>query len=178
MKKLIMCMVLVIGAVPATAQSVKITPEPGVDLARYKTYAWAQPIPLGNPIVVQTVIEAIDQAMAAKGLKMVENAPELTIAFWTATESDLHIAYPTHANPSLPSLANAMPAGSLTWPVTKGTLVVNLADAATKSTVWRATASQVLEQGPTGNADKDAKRIEKPLRKAVQKMFKKFPGPK
>lgn len=177
MKKLIMFIVLVIGAVPASAQRVKVESNERLDLSRYKTYAWAQPIPLGNPTVVRTIVNAIDQEMAAKGFKMVETEPDLRVAFWTATESDLHVNYGTSSN-STSSLSNSMPAGSQSWPVTKGTLVVNLADAATKNSVWRASASQMLDRGPTGNPDKDAKTVEKPLRKAVAKMFKQFPRSK
>ena len=175
MKKLITFIVLVIGAVPASAQRVKVTSDASVDVARYKTYAWAQPMPMGNPIILQTIVNAVDQAIAAKGLKLVDTEPELTIAFWTTTESDLHVAHPTASNPSL---ANAMPAGSLSWPVTKGTLVVSLVDTATKNSVWRATASHTLEYGPSGNPAKDAKTVEKPIMKAVAKMFKQFPHPK
>ena len=177
MKKLIIFIVLVIGAVPASAQRVKVESDQKLDLSRYKTYEWAQPIPLGNPVIVRTIVDAIDQEMAAKGLKMVNSEPQLRVAFWTATESDLHISHPTASN-STTALGNPMPAGSQSWPVTKGTLVVNLSDAATKSSVWRASASQLLDRGPTGNPDKDAKTVEKPIRKAVAKMFKQFPNSK
>jgi hypothetical protein len=125
--------------------------------------------------MLETIFDAIDQAMAAKGLRKVETEPELTIVFWTATESDLHIAYPTVSSPTAPSLSSA---GSQSWPITKGTLVVSLVDAATKNSVWRATAGHTLEYGPSGNPTKDAKTVEKPIRKAVAKMFKQFPRPK
>jgi len=177
MKKLIIFIVLVIGAVPASAQRVKVESDQKLDLSRYKTYAWAKPIPLGNPTVVRTIVDSIDQEMTAKGLKMVDTDPQLRVAFWTAQESDLHVSHPTASN-STSSLGNQMPAGSQSWPVIKGTLVVNLADATTKASVWRASASQLLDRGPTGNADKDAKTVEKPIRKAVAKMFKQFPNSK
>jgi len=59
--------------------------------------------------------------------------------------------------------------------VTKGTLVIDMSDARTKNGVWRGIASHTLENGPTGNPVQDAKEVEKPINKAVQKMFKKFP---
>ena len=43
--------------------------------------------------------------------------------------------------------------------------------------VWRGSATQTLEQGPSGNPMKDAKTVEKPIRKAVEKMFKQYPRP-
>jgi hypothetical protein len=177
MKKLIIFILLVLAAAPASAQSVKVKADRSVDLARYKTYAWTQPLPLANPIILKTILDAVDQAMAAKGLKLVDSNPELRVAFWTATESDLHVTYPTRSSPTAPTLANATPAGSVGWPVSKGTFVVSLVDTATSNNVWRATASHTLEYGPSGNAAEDAKRVEKPIRKAVTKMFKQFPRP-
>jgi uncharacterized protein DUF4136 len=175
MKNLIILIVLVIGAVPASAQNVKVTSDPNVDVTRYKTYAWAQPLPMGNPVVVGTVVEAVDQAMAERGLRKVETDPDVRISFWTASESDLHMVHGSVASPTGPSLSGA---GSGAWPVTKGTLVISLVDAATQNSVWRATAKQTLENGPTGNPAKDAQTVQKPIRKAVAKMFKHFPRPK
>jgi hypothetical protein len=59
--------------------------------------------------------------------------------------------------------------------VTEGTLVINISDATTKNGVWRGTATHTLENGPTGDRVRDAKTVEKPINKAVQKMFKQFP---
>ena len=67
------------------------------------------------------------------------------------------------------------PANAQPWPVTKGTLIVNISDAKTKNGLWRGTATQTLDNGPTGDRLRDAKTVEKPIRKAVEKMFKKFP---
>ena len=61
------------------------------------------------------------------------------------------------------------------WTVTKGTLVVDMIDANTKNSIWRGSATDTLEHGPTGNMQKDAKSVEKKIKKAVDKMFKKFP---
>jgi len=178
MKKLWLLLVLILAALPVTAQKVKVTSDRNVDLTRYKTYAWADPIPPGNPMVLRTIMSAIDEELTAKGLKLDEAQPELRVSFFSSTESDLHVDYPAVRNPTAPSLSNVIPAGSLGWPITKGTLAIGLVDTATKSNVWRATASHTLENGPTGNPTRDAKTVEKPIRKAVVKMFKQFPHPK
>ena len=49
-------------------------------------------------------------------------------------------------------------------------------DARTKDGVWRGAATQTLDNGPSGDRAKDAKMVEKPINKAVQKMFKQFPS--
>jgi hypothetical protein len=91
-----------------------------------------------------------------------------------STESDLTVTNPSWA-PALNSIATGIPASAQAWPVTKGTLMIDISDARTKNGVWRGTATKTLEQGPTGDRVRDAKAVEKPINQAVQKMFKKFP---
>ena len=102
--------------------------------------------------------------------------PELTLAAWVWTESDMHVSNPSWA-PTLNSIATGVGAGAQSWPVTTGTLVIDISDTKSKNGVWRGTASDTLNHAPTGNKAKDAKNAEKPIKKAVEKMFKKFPRP-
>jgi hypothetical protein len=174
MKQLFFILILVVATAPANAQKVRVGVDPSVDLSKYKTYAWSKGLAVQNPIVHQYVLDAVDRAMTAKGFTRVEVDPEITVVIFTMTESDLHV---TTASPGFNSMQNGIVLGSQAWPVTKGTLVVDLFDARTKNSVWRATASHTLDHGPTGNPAKDAKSVEKPIRKAVEKMFKQFPHP-
>jgi hypothetical protein len=112
--------------------------------------------------------------MSGKGLRKVESDPDLLLTTLTATVSDLTMTNPSWA-PTLNSIATGIPASSTSWPVTKGTLVIDMSDAKTRNGVWRGIASHTLENGPTGDRVRDAKQVEKPITKAVQKMFKKFP---
>jgi hypothetical protein len=64
------------------------------------------------------------------------------------------------------------------YSVTKGSIVVNIVDSKTKNTVWQASAVHVLKDGPSGNPAKDAERVDKPIRRSVEKMFNKFPRTK
>src|SRR5436305_413358 len=86
MKRIIIILIIVLGAGFAQAQKVKVNADPSVDLSRYKTYAWDKPLPPGNPIIQQTIIEAVEQAMATKGLVKVENEPDITVVFFAATD--------------------------------------------------------------------------------------------
>jgi hypothetical protein len=74
-------------------------------------------------------------------------------------------------------ISTGVAVGAQSWPVTKGTLVIDISDTKTKNGVWRATASDTLSHGPSGNKAEDAKNASKPIKKAVEKMFKKFPRP-
>ena len=173
MKILITIALIALGSIAVNGQKVKVTSDPNADFSRYKTYSWDQGM-LSNPIIKQHIVAAVDSAMAAKGLQKVETEPDLTVSALASTESDLTVTNPSWS-PSLNSIATGIPASSQAWPVTKGTLVVDLSDAKTKSAIWRGTATDTLEHGPTGDRLRDAKTVEKPIRKAVEKMFKKFP---
>ena len=174
MKKTLFIIALIaLGSLTVNAQKVKVTSAPNADFSTYKTYAWDEGM-LSNPIVRQHIVVAVDNAMAAKGLQKVETEPDLMVSALASTESDLTVTNPSWA-PSLNSIATGIPSVSQAWPVTKGTLIVNISDAKNKNAIWRGTATQTLEHGPTGDRVRDAKAVEKPIRKAVEKMFKKVP---
>jgi hypothetical protein len=170
MKTLILIALL---AVTVNAQKVKVSSDPAIDFAKYKTYAWDQGT-LANPLIKQFIVTAVDRELSAKGLQKVDSNSDLILTTLTATNSDLTMTNPSWA-PQLKSIATGIPSSSQAWAVTKGTLVIDMSDARTKNGVWRGIASHTLENGPTGNPVKDAKQVEKPINKAVQKMFKKFP---
>jgi hypothetical protein len=160
-------------AVTVNAQKVKVSSDPACDFSKYKTYAWDEGT-LANPLIKQFIVAAVDKEMSGKGLRKVESDPDLLLTTLTATVSDLTMTNPSWA-PTLNSIATGIPASSTSWPVTKGTLVIDMSDAKTRNGVWRGIASHTLENGPTGDRVRDAKQVEKPITKAVQKMFKKFP---
>ena len=172
---LIGCVILA-SALSANAQKVRVGADPAVDLTTYKTYKWDQGSAGANPVVNQMIFAAVDAQMAAKGVKKVDTDPELTLSAFVWTESDMQVSNPSWA-PSLNSIATGVAVGSQSWVVTRGTLVVNMADAKSKSEVWRGTASDTLKHGPTGDKSKESKTAEKPIKKAVEKMFKQFPRP-
>lgn len=165
--------VIALVAFTVNAQKVKVSSDPAADFSSYKTYMWDQGT-LANPLIKQYIVTAVDREMTGKGLRKVESEPDLIVTTLTATQSDLTMTNPSWY-PALNSIATGIPASSQAWPVTKGTLLIDISDARTKNGVWRATASHTLENGPTGDRVRDAKQVEKPINKAVQKMFKKFP---
>ena len=173
MKTLLAIALLAFSALTINAQKVKVSSDPACDFSKFKTYTWDLGA-LGNPLIRQYIITAVDREMIAKGLRKVESDADLSLTTLTATESDLTVTNPSWA-PSLNSIATGIPSSSQAWAVTKGTLMIDISDARTKSGVWRGIATHTLENGPTGNNARDAKIVEKPINKAVQKMFKKFP---
>lgn len=165
-----------ISAISVSAQKVSVGADPGVDLTKYKTYAWSNDVASTNPLTQQIVVSAVDTQLAAKGLRKVDADPELTLVIFGSTESDVHVSNPSWS-PSLNSIATGVAVNSQSWLITRGTLVVDMLDTKTKNSVWRGQATQTLDRGPTGDKAKDAKTVEKPIRNAVKKMFKQFPHP-
>lgn len=177
MIKLFLATLLILaGALSTYAQKVRVGADPAVDVAKYKTYAWSTGRSGTNAIINQQIVAAVDSQLAAKGLTKVEADPELTVSALVWTESDMHVMNPSW-HPSLNPISTGVYVGTQSWPVTRGTLVVNISDTKTKNEVWRGTASDTLKQGPSGSKVEDAKSVEKPIRKAVEKMFKQFPHP-
>lgn len=168
-------LLILLGTVSASAQKVSVGADPGVDLTKFKTYGWSN-IASANPVANQIVVTAVDAQLAAKGLTKVDKDPELTVVVFGSSMSDIHVSNPSWS-PSLNSIATGVAVGSQSWIVSKGTLVVDLLETKTNNSVWRGTATDTLDRGPTGDKVKDAKALEKPIKNAVKKMFKQFPHP-
>ena len=176
MKKLVILMVIAISLGAAHAQKVKVAADPSVNLSKYKTYAWAKGVVSPNPIINQLIIDSIDQELTAKGMARVTDEPDVTVVAWAAANSDLQIMQPTWGQSAGSATATGIPSSVHSAAIAKGTLLIDIADARTKSTVWRGTATDTLKETPSGNFAKDAKNAEKSIRKVVEKMFKKFPA--
>jgi hypothetical protein len=161
-------------ALSASAQKVRVGSDPAVDLTTYKSYRWSQGTMGTNPLVNATIVAAVDAQMAAKNIRKAETDADLTLSAFVWTEADMQVSNPSWA-PSLNSLTTGVAVGAQSWVITKGTLVVNMSDSKTKNEVWRGTATDTMKEGLSGDKVKDAKTAQKPIKKAVEKMFKQFP---
>ena len=174
MKKIIMTTLLVVGALTlaANAQKVQVKQNNNVNLATYKTYKWVGGVPARNPIVNEQIISTIERALAAKGLTKVDSDADLHVLFWAASEMDLHVSHKDWGQ--APWSTGGMKI-SQSWPVTKGTLQVNILEGKSRNIVWEARASDTLNHSPSGDMFRDAKNVEKMVNRSLEKMFKKFP---
>ncbi len=172
--KLIAALLIFIAFTLVNGQKIQVGFDRTVEISKYKTYTWDKGSASQNPMVKKIAMDAVDAAMTSKGLAKVESGGDLTVVVWGATESDLQISRPSWS-PGLNSINTGIAGPAQSWPVTTGTLVVDLLDAQTKSSVWRGQATDTLSHNPTGNTAKDAKHLQKHIQKAVEKMFKKFP---
>ena len=168
--------VLLLGALTVNAQKVSVGADPAVDVAKYKTYDWAKGLPSTNPIIAKHIVTTVEAQLAAKGLKKVERDPELTVVAFGSVDTDVYVSNPSWA-PGLNSISTGIVTTAQSRPISKGTLIIDITDTKTKNSLWRGTATDTLKNGPTGDMAKDAKTVEKPITKAVEKMFKQFPHP-
>lgn len=178
MKRLFTILIVIAAASAVHGQKVKAVANPNVNFSNYKTWAWDKPLPPGNAMIQGIIIDSIEQAMSAKGLTKVEDKGDLTLSYFAASNMDVQIGYPVFSDKMGTTAAPNTVTSLSSYAVTKGSIVVDIVDTKTKNTVWRASAVHVLKDGPSGNPTKDAERLDKPIRRSVEKMFDKFPRTK
>lgn len=174
MKRLLLIVLLFVAAIPVAAQKVKVESDKKVDLSKFKTYTWAKGTPAKNPIVNQMIIDLVEQQLAKKGLTKVESNAELSILFWATSGFDLHVSYADWGWSPVGDRNIGIPINQA-WNVPEGSLEIDVFERESHSLLWRATATDTLKHAPTNDVVKDAKDLEKQIKKAVEKMFKKFP---
>ena len=157
----------------AAGQKVGTQYDKTVDFTRFKTYSWADGMPARNPIINQMIKDAVDQELTSRGLTKTAAAGDVQVLFSAAVEYDLQVAQGGRGNTGS-YVQTGIPSGQA-WEVRKGTLAVDVMETSSKNFVWRGLASETLNHAPSNDMQKDAKRVEKTVKKAVTKMFKQFP---
>jgi len=137
------------------------------DFARYRTFAVKQGNPSGNPTVDRRIVAAIEQALQAKGYRIVpESAADALVIEHAATHEkhdyvvfdDGWIGWGWRRGWGAPIEE---------YNVDVGTLVADIFDASTKQPIWHGSVSGLV----SGVPDKDAK----DLQTAVDRLFERFP---
>src|SRR3984957_17416534 len=149
------------------AQQVKTDYDRSANFNQYKTYSWEK-VQTQDPLWVGRIKEAVNAALAAKGLTPVESGGDVSVVAieMTKNQQSLNTFYDGFGG----GWRWGGGFGDATTTVHNykvGTLVVDLFDSKSKAIVWRGSASDTL-------SDKSDKNI-KNLNKAVEKMFDHFP---
>jgi hypothetical protein len=160
--------VLAITAGTALAQKVTTDYNREANFSQYKTFMWIKEPKTTNPLMRQRVMDDVNAALQAKGLRIVTSGGDLGVAAHGATkeEKTLNTFYDGFGGWRW-RWGGPREATTMVQTYEVGTLVVDLFDANTKEAVFRATASKTL----SGNPDKNARN----LNEAIGKMFKNFP---
>ena len=152
---------IVLGLLPAAAGEVKFDGE--ADFSSFRTYAWQEGTEARRASAQSTIMAAVEQELAGKGLTPADSGPDLYVATWVLV--DRH----TLAELSKPDQWEYWTGVSSVdaYQVGAGTLIIDLVDAETGGIVWRS-----LE---TGNVRGSTNRLRKRLSKLVRKMFRSYP---
>jgi len=175
---LLACVVLLLSVLSASvvhAQKVSARYDESVDFSSYKTFAFDKS-GARNPFVDKLIVDAVIRELTSRGLTKVDADPDLRVVYLAAAGPNLQVAdIPFYhvVNPAYSGMVFS--ATSTMWDVTTGTLVIDLFDRKTERTVFRGSASDVLQRAASVDAVADAKLVSKPINKSVSKMFKKYP---
>jgi hypothetical protein len=142
----------------ATATSVEYDPQ--VDFSRYETWSWHRAVtPAANPVADKRIREAIENGLAARGISRVDRDGTLLVVYHASKTIEIDLAPIKSAVASTPPIRYAE----------KGSLVVDMLDAASGNVVWRGHAGGVLRFGPSEIAEQ--------VKTAVEKLLENFPPP-
>ena len=161
--------IVLLFASASVAQQVKTDYDRSANFSQYKTYSWEK-VQTQDQLWVDRIKEAVNTALAAKGLTPVESGGDMAIVAieMTKNQQTLNTFYDGFGGGWGWRRGGGFGDATTTTDTYKvGTLVVDLFDAHTKKLIWRASASDTL-------SDKSDKNI-KNLDKGVQKMFDHFP---
>ena len=169
--------VLSFCAATSFAQSVKVDVDTTADFSSFKTFAWDKGMVARNPIISSLIVTTVESELTKRGLTRVDANPDLKVAVAAAVGADIQAVGPTWNNAKYQVWGGYTNPAALMNIVT-GTLLVDLIDAKKDMSVLRGVAKQTLNRSTSGDDAADAKSVEKTIKKAVSKMFEKYPGGK
>jgi hypothetical protein len=164
-------------AVPAIALAQKTTYDydKSAPFAQYKTYSLQDGTPVGQPLIDQRIVAAIDTQMNAKGFVKTEGTPDVFVLYHLALDKQKDIST-FSSGVGYGPYAYGWGGG---WGTTTtdvrvrdilvGTLAVDIVDAKKKEMVWRGLGTKEVNT----NAKPDKR--DESITKAVEKIFRNYP---
>jgi len=146
------------------------------DFSKYRTYAWGDHPPTTRPFVGIEIKANADEQLKMKGLTVDNDHPDLIVNFYGQVDSmdSVPASDPTYA-----AVGGTPLQGTTMWTnnsvgtvvsVSKGSLVIDMRDASTKHSVWRAIAKGTLKE--------KSSELQKQVQTSIAKMFQGFPPSK
>ena len=158
-------------------QKVKVDVDTTVNFSTFKTFGFAEGMVARNPIVSQLIVSAVESELSARGLTRNDANPDLKVAVAAATGMDIQAVGPTWNNTNYTTWGGYTNPAAL-MNITTGTLLLDLVDRKKDISVFRGVAKETLNRSVSADMAADAKSVEKLIKKAVSKMFKKYPTQK
>ena len=181
-------LVLFLTAGPAMAQKVFVDYDKEFDRTTIKTFAWKATeetsVKKGSPLLHSRIVNGIEYYLTLGGLRENEDAPDVYVTYHTSTRKEVSFnttsfgyGYPSswYHGGYYPRYYGYAPTYSTVAATTtvstyhKGTLVIDVWDAASNKLIWRGTAANItVVDSPT----KMEKRIDKALKKMIERWKK------
>ena len=168
---------LVCFSLPMQAGSkVQTAWDKNADFSKYRTYSWAdRPVPT-RPMLGLEIRADADEQLRMKGLTVDQDHPDLILNFYGSVDS---IDSVPASDPIYTASGGTPLPGTTMWTnnsvgtvvsVPKGSLVIEMRDASTKHSVWRAIARGTLKQ--------KSSELQKQVQSSIARMFQDFPPSK
>ena len=171
---LILC-VMVVLACAAQAQKIKVEYDKSLDFSKFRTFALDTNQATAKPMLRLAILAAVQDDLTKRGLKQVNDNPDLYIQVYGAIDSDVIANYndPIYGSSIPPINANinmwyGIPGTMTTVVVHKGQMVVDVIDAGPKKLIWRGVAQQKL------SSDNREKLLDQ-VNTTVERLFKQYP---
>jgi uncharacterized protein DUF4136 len=165
--------VLVLSTSAVFGQKVTVDVDATANFSTFKTFGWAEGMVARNPIVSQMIIAAVESELTARGLTKSADNPDIKVAVGAAVGMDIQTVGPSWNLNYVTWGGYTNPAAVMNIPI--GTLLVDLVDTKKDIGVLRGVAKETLTRSPSADKTADAKSVDKLIKKAVSKIFKKYP---
>jgi hypothetical protein len=169
--------ILLMSTSVVCAQKVTVDVDTTVNFSTFKTFGFAGGMVARNPIISQTIVAAVESELTARGLTRKDDNPDITVAVAAAAGMDIQAVGPTWNNTNYTTWGGYNNPAAL-MNITTGTLLLDLVDRKKDMSVFRGVAKETLNRSTSADVAADAKSVEKLIKKAVNKMFKKYPAQK
>ena len=176
-KHVVLALAALLAPAVVLAQKTSYDYDKSANFASYKTYALKDGTKVGQPLIDDRIVAAIEAQLAAKGLKKVDANPDVFVVYHTAFDKQKDIStfssgYGGGYGGYGWRYGGGWAGGTSTTQVRDiliGTLVIDLADAAKGQMVWRGMGVKEVD-----TQAKPEKR-DKSINNAVTKIFKNYP---
>jgi hypothetical protein len=162
---------LVLAPVVLLAQKTSFDYDKTANFAAFKTYALKDGTKVGNPLIDNRIVAAIESELAAKGLTASADKPDVTVIYHAAFDKKQDItAFSTGGGPYAYRWGGGW--GTTDVRVNEilvGTLVIDIADANKNEVVWRGMGVKEVD------VQAKAEKRDKNINGAVKKILKDFP---
>lgn len=176
---LLLCLAMVTGC--ASGPTIRSNVDPSVDFNRFRTFGFFQPLSTDREgyqsLISQQLIASAQRELESRGLTRTDTNPDLLVNFSADLDQRLRVTQvPATATTGFNRHRHGLYS---TWPTyqrteirqyTKGTLGIDVVDAAQRQLVWEGFALGRVTQSTTNN-------LGPVLNDAVVEIFREFPLP-